>query len=219
MPKVVYINPDYDISIPLVNISAFDNDGVKPILALDGPNANLFYLVDSELYLGTNVTKGFEVDLTIVAIDGEDTTSFRAIEHVLISTKSGLSPLIAGITAGCLIFMIIMGLCILRVFLERKNYRIDYGTIKAGNNRDDIVTGELESDYDPVRFSSSEDQLMLKDETKSKNCSDSGRGESSENDSILTDQRNSREYFGSKYCTKDCYRLGHSDACWLPSNE
>ena len=223
IPEIVYITHDYDITSPLLNITAFDNDGVKPILSLNGQNANLFYLIGSELYLASNVTSGFEVDVTIVATDGEDTTSFQAQRTVTISTKSGLSPLIAGITAGCLIFLILITLCILRGVIERKNYKIDYGTIKTtSNNRDDIVTSGHDSDYEPMMkssYSSSDDQLMIKDETKSKNFSDSGRGESGEDDSILTGQRNSGEYYGSKYCTKDCYRLGHSDTCWLPSNE
>lgn len=222
IPEIVYINADYDITRSLLNITTYDLDGVKPILSLDGQNANLFYLVGSELYLASNVTSGFEADVTIVATDGEDTTSYRVSATVTISTKTGLSPLIAGIIAGCLIFLILITLCVLRGLMERKNYKIDYGTIKATtNNRDDIVTAE--SDYEPMMKSTySDDQLMMKDESKSKNCSDSGRGESGEDDSILTadqNQRNSREYYGSKYCTKDCYRLGHSDTCWIPSNE
>ena len=94
------------------------------------------------------------------------------------------------------------------------------------------------SDYEPITsaYSSSDDQLtVLKDALqKAKNCSDSGRGESGEDEeSILimheheptvTTRTTSEEqlkrtsdYFGSKYCTQDCYRLGHSDACWLPA--
>merc|ERR1712176_108473 len=43
--------------------------------------------------------------------------------------------------------------------------------------------------------------------------SDSGRGESGSE----THSRNHLAMLGH-YCNQDCLTLGHSDACWLPSN-
>ena len=84
-----------------------DADGSDPILALSGENAEFFTVTEGELFLTTNVTRNFDVDLTIIAIDGEDEK--METSHVIrITATKSWSAVIAGIGCGILMFMIVV---------------------------------------------------------------------------------------------------------------
>ena len=88
-------------------IQVSDADGSDPILALSGENAEFFTVTEGELFLTTNVTRNFDVDLTIIAIDGEDEK--METSHVIrITAAKSWSAVIAGIGCGILMFLIVV---------------------------------------------------------------------------------------------------------------
>ena len=250
IPESVYLQQNYDISQPVLNITATvsililtscalkidrtikhkvifyvrDADGVQPVLSLGGDYEKLFKLIGTELYVTTNLTKGFETTVTVYAADGEDLNS-RVYADLIISTKSTLSPLVAGIISGVLIFLLALGLVVLKTLMARKHYKFNYASIKRSeSNRDDVIKSDFivktgGGSGDDASSSDRDSACMIKIEAEEsmKHCSDSGRGDSGEEESILVIHDRSSNLYGSKYCTEDCYRLGHSDACWLPT--
>ena len=178
-----------------------------------------------------NITAGFETVVTVTAVDGEDLSSYRISRDIIISTKKSISPLMAGIISGCLVFALAVIIVMAKVVFQRKNYKFDYSSIQR-TNRDDMVRSA--SDYGVIKpdDSSCTDMshtVLIKGGSGlgmglGKNCSDSGRGDSGEDDNsnhdssiMVINEKSSNHYYGSKYCTQDCYRLGHSDTCWLPT--
>merc|ERR1711990_573404 len=128
--------------------------------------------------------------------------------------------MVAGIISGCLVFALAVIVLTIKLIFQKKSYKFDYSSIKR-TNHDDM----LRSDYDVIKPDESSctdmsHSVLIKGD---KNCSDSGRGDSGEDDhsnhesSIMVIHEKSTNYYGSKYCTQDCYRLGHSDTCWLPT--
>ena len=76
-------------------------------MALSGENAEFFEISEGALYLTTNVTRHFDVDLTLVAIDGEDEE--METSHVIkIAAAKSWSAVVAGIGCGVLMFLIVV---------------------------------------------------------------------------------------------------------------
>ena len=175
-----------------------------------------------------NVTRDFNAQLTILAIDLEDGES-QVEQTILVVASRDWSAVGAGIACGFLMFLIVIVIGVFRNCSVRryKLYdRMNQQKNSAVNRTDELLKHSSESiGKNSISLHSEKEMaslLEVKPDGSSLNHSippkfgvdsDSGRGESSS-------ETHSRKHDSStvlgQWCQAECLTLGHSDACWLP---
>ena len=187
-------------------------------------DSELFSLIRDELFVLTNITRDFNAQLTVTAIDAEN-ADWRVDQEILVSSTRDWSAVGAGIACGFLMFIVVLGIVLFRSCSVRR-YKL-YDRInqqKALVNRtDELLKNSSESiGKKSISLHSEKEISSLLDvkpdgsrisRPKSGIDSDSGRGESSSE--TQSRKLDSSTVLG-QWCQAECLTLGHSDACWLP---
>ena len=99
-------------------------DGTIPISVLTGEDAAFFRLDGDELFLNSQPDKNFDKQITIIARDVEDQSSFSQ-KTVRISTSNSVSAAVgAGIACGVSAVLLVLGLVIVRQCQLQKRYKL-----------------------------------------------------------------------------------------------
>ncbi|CBY11518.1 unnamed protein product [Oikopleura dioica] len=219
IPKFIALSSDVQFGDVISTFEIYDADGSEPVIQLGGKDAELFSLTGKDLIFESNYSRDLDAEITITVYDGQNTSV--AIEYEITISAAISAAIIGAIAAVAGIFILI----VVFIFLQRRlraahNDKLQTSSNFDRNSAQNISRADLIIDIKTERSGSegtictARGAVQMNQKSNSRRAdSDSGRGESGSE----TQSRNHLAMLGH-YCNQDCLTLGHSDACWLPSN-
>ncbi|CAG5076894.1 Oidioi.mRNA.OKI2018_I69.PAR.g8579.t1.cds [Oikopleura dioica] len=222
IPKYIALASDVQFGDVISTFEISDADGTEPVIQLGGRDAELFALRGHDLIFESNYSRDLDAEITLTVYDGQNTSV--AMEYEITVSAAISAAIIGAVAAVAGIFILI----VVFIFLQRRLRAAHNDKMNSSNFGDNSANSQNISRTDLIidmkmksersgsegTICTARGALQMNQKSNSRRAdSDSGRGESGSE----TQSRNHLAMLGH-YCNQDCLTLGHSDACWLPSN-